>query len=229
MIISFTKKTFFIFSFLIISNLTAQNTTTVYTEPRVAINYKVISGYKHIFSIANRSFLYKNNSNYIKARHIDLAHFSEISIRDNQSLALGILYRFRTVFDNDSENEFRITEQYNTKHKPNIVRYGHRLRAEQRILSSITAHRFRYRFTLDFPLSGENVDVGEFYLIAGTEALLSVKNASKPVYDQRFIGNLGILISKGTKLHAGIDYRHENYLENSSNAYLITSSLTLSL
>ncbi len=229
MIIYFTKKIFLIFSFLIITNLTAQNTSTVYTEPKIAVNYNVTSGYKHIFSVANRSFLYKDNSNYIKARHIDLAHFSELSVRDNQSLALGILYRFRTVFDKSTENEFRITQQYNKKHKPNIVRYGHRLRAEQRILSSITAHRFRYRFTVDFPLSGENVDIGEFYLVAGTEALLSAKSASKPVYDQRFIGNLGLLLAKGTKLHAGIDYRHEDYLENSSNSYLVTSSLIFSL
>ncbi|MBU2995576.1 DUF2490 domain-containing protein [Cellulophaga baltica] len=229
MITSFTKKTFFIFSLLIITNTLAQNTPTVYVEPVIALNYRVTAGYKHIFSVANRSYIYKDNEQYTKARHIDVAHFSELKIRENQSIALGVLYRFRANFGNSQEDELRITEQYSIKHKPKIVRYGHRLRAEQRLFNSNTAHRFRYRFTLDFPFSGEMVDVGEFYLIAGTEALLSVKEESKPIYDHRFIGNIGMQLTEKTKLHAGIDYRYENYTHDDSHAYLITSSLIFSL
>lgn len=104
---------------------------------------------------------------------MDLAHFSKLKIRDNQSIALGLQYRFRQNFEN-GENELRLTQQYNITNKPNAVRFGHRLRTEQRITNSLTTHRFRYRFALDFPLVGEKLDTGEPYFVGSFENLLSV-------------------------------------------------------
>jgi len=92
-----------------------------------------------------------------------------------------------------------------------------------------TVHRFRYRFTLDFPLEGEKVDVNEAYLILNTEALLNAARGRKAKYDQRFTAALGWLLDEKAQLQAGLEYRLENYTGNTQTVLFLNSSLIFSL
>ncbi len=216
-------------AFLLCSILCAQDDLTGYLQPKIAINYAISDSYHHNFSLGNRTYIFKDENFTLEPRQIDLIHFSNLKTRDNQSLAFGIQYRFREVFDNEKHNELRLTQQYNITSKPRVIRFGHRLRSEQRLLKKLTIHRFRYRFTIDFPLQGEQLDIGETYLVANTEAILNVSKSFRPQYDQRFTANLGWLFNEGTKFQLGIEYRFENYSSKTENIFFALTSLILTL
>ncbi|NNE76514.1 MAG: DUF2490 domain-containing protein [Pricia sp.] len=205
-----------------------QDHFTWYFEPDISLNYEVASNYSHNFEISQRSYIYDESFRF-KGRQLDIAHFSALKITYGQSIALGIQYRFRNVFENDEENELRLTQQYNITTQRGGIRYGDRLRVEQRIRPSLTTHRFRYRFALDIPLSGEKLDVGEPYFIGSIESLLSVAKGNKPEFDQRLTTYLGWLLNTETKLQAGIEYRVENYTQQNENVLFFLTSLVFSL
>ncbi|MEX0316257.1 MAG: DUF2490 domain-containing protein [Allomuricauda sp.] len=201
----------------------------MYWQPQLAVNYPVSKAYSHNVSLANRTYLVNMGESKFKTRQIDIAHFSKFSLQDNQSIALGVQYRFRNIFENKS-NELRFTQQYNFTHRPLAVRYGHRLRTEQRITSDLTIHRFRYRFNLDFPLKGEKLDIGEPFLVIGNENLLSVSKGNSPEYDIRLNSQLGWKFDKGLKLLIGMEYRLEDYTSTSpQNVLFLLTSMQLSL
>lgn len=213
---------------LLYHGVVAQNFTG-YWEPEVALNYKVGTNYSHNFSFDMRNYAYRTNDLQLRLRHLDLAHFSNFKIGNSQSLAIGIQYRLRDVFEDGSQNELRFTQQYNITRQRGTIRFGDRLRAEQRITSNGTIHRFRYRFALDFALQGEKLDIGEPYLVASTESLLSVTRGNGPEWDQRITTNIGWLLSSDTKFQTGLEYRLENYTQNTENVLFLFSSLIFSL
>ncbi len=209
--------------------LHSQESFTAYAQPGISINYEAAPGYQHNFSLTNRSYIYLNENWEFAARQLDLVHFSNWKFLDNQSLGFGLQYRFRKLFESDKGNELRLTQQYNITFRPQATRFGHRLRAEQRILKNVTIHRFRYRFAADRPLAGEKLDVGEAYLVATSEALLSLASAATPQYDIRFALNMGWLISDGGKLQAGLEYRIEDFSGFGNHVLFVNTGLVLSL
>lgn len=200
-----------------------------YWDPQVSINYGVTGVYSHNFSLQSRSYLIDGGEVRPKLRQFELVHFSNLKIRDDQSLALGIQYRLRNPFDGDA-NQFRITEQYSFHHSPFVLRFGHRLRAEQLIHKDFTIHRFRYRFAVDFPLQGQKVDPGEPYLVGSLEQLLSVEKGVSPQYDARVVGQIGWELEPGFKLQMGLEYRLEEYTSDLPQSVLmLLTSAQLSL
>lgn len=213
--------------FLITSaSVKGQENLTGYWQPQFAVNYPVSGAYSHNFAIANRNYTYENNEFSFRVKQLDLTHFSKLEIQDNQSIALGIMYRFYT----NRENELRFTQQYNITHKPFAVRFGHRFRAQQRITNSLTTHRFRYRFALDFPLVGEELDPGEPYFVGSFENLLSVAERNDPEFDIRLVGQVGWQLDGGIKFQLGVEYRMEDYSSSlPQNILFLLTSAQLSL
>nr|WP_297786263.1 DUF2490 domain-containing protein [uncultured Allomuricauda sp.] len=226
---SFTKW-FFLFVFLwLMDSMQGQENLTGYWQPQFAVSYKVVGSYSHNFSVANRNYIFDDGEFTLKGRQVDMAHFSQLKIRDNQSIALGVQYRFRNNFE-DKENELRLTQQYNITNKPFAVRFGHRLRSEQRITNSLTTHRFRYRFAMDFPLVGEKLDPGEPYFVGSFENLLSVAKHKDPQYDTRVSGQVGWQLNGGIKFQMGVEYRIEDYSSRlPQNVLFLLTSVQLSL
>lgn len=200
-----------------------------YWQPGVAINYKVAPGYEHNFSLTKRSFTYQDSQWQFNVRQLDLVHFSKLKLLDNQSVGLGIQYRFRKTFEPERGNELRLTQQYNITFRPRVVRFGHRIRSEQRIFKQKTIHRFRYRFALDRPLIGEQLDIGEPYLVSTLEGLLSAGPGISPQYDQRIGLNIGWLVSQKSKIQAGLEYRREDFTDSGQDLLFLNTSFVLSL
>lgn len=215
--------------FLISYVAQGQDNLTGFWQPQIGVNYKVSNNYSHNFSLAKRTFILRESDAEFTIRHLDLAHFSDLKIQGNQSIGLGIQYRFRGLFDDTAENELRLIQQYNITKSDRGLRFGNRLRWEQRITNSRTVHRFRYRFALDFPLQGESLDIGETYLVLSTESLLSVAKATVPEYDQRITANLGWMLDKSTKLQVGTEYRAENFTNETEHVFFLLTTLVLSL
>lgn len=208
--------------------LYAQENLTAYWQPSAALNYPVSETYSHNFALQNRNYIFDNEETQLSVRQVDLIHFSNLKVQDNQSIALGILYRFRETFDGGL-NELRLTQQYNITSKPFVLRYGHRLRAEQRITLAKVIHRFRYRFAIDFPLKGEKLDVGEPYLVSNVESLLSAARAQRPQYDARFTLHMGWKLSELIKFQFGAEYRTEDIAQDLQHVLFFLSTLNVSL
>ncbi|WP_067036562.1 DUF2490 domain-containing protein [Allomuricauda sp. CP2A] len=214
---------------LCIQTIPAQDNLTGYWQPQFAINYDVGPLYSHNFSVANRNYVIDDSALQLSGRQLDIAHFSNFKIQDNQSIALGIQYRFRNVFEGRGD-ELRFTQQFNITKKPIDVRYGHRFRTEQRITKLLTVHRFRYRFAVDFPLKGEKLDIGEPYFVGSFENLLSVSKNASPQYDTRLTGQVGWQLQGGLKLQVGLEYRLEDYTSPlPQNVIFLLTSAQLSL
>lgn len=212
-----------------VASLQAQERFTGYWEPKFSLNYKVGGLYSHNFFLNNRNYLVDGGNGQFKVRQFELGHFSNLKVKDNQSLALGLQYRLRNPFDG-GDNQFRITQQYNITHTPFTLRLGHRLRAEQHIHKAMTLHRFRYRFAVDFPLRGQKVDLGEPYLVGSLEQLLSLAPGASPQYDLRCVGQIGWNLDHGLQLQMGLEYRLEEYTSGiSQNILFLLTSAQISL
>lgn len=207
----------------------SQNSTTAYWEPKVAINYKATPLLKQNFSLSNRNYTFHNNKSQLTIRQIEITHFSSLTLDPYKSIGIGIQYQFREAFESNKENELRFTQQFNITKKTRIARIGNRFRIEQHIQPSNFVHRFRYRFAVDIPLKGLKMDIGEPYLVATTESLLSIGKNIKPMYDQRITSQIGWSISQHLKAQLGIQFRMENYTENTEHIFFFLNSLVISL
>lgn len=207
------------------SSLMAQNYFSALGEHNLSINHNVSGIYKYNFSVSTRHYIYNKETTNVHIRQLDFKHFSTYSLSLDNSISLGLQYRNRDWFEH-SNNEIRITQQFNTITRLRALRFGHRFRAEQRITNPKTTHRFRYRFAVDFPLNGEQLNIGEAYIVATNEALYSVATAIKPELDYRITTQLGWLYSKNLKLQFGLEYRFEGFnIEKNQKLHVLTSGV----
>ncbi len=194
-------------------------------ETGLSLNYELSNNLKLNSSVRSRYFLYRDSDFKLTNRQIDLVQFISYNVDYNNSIGFGVQYRFREAFDGNS-NELRLTQQYNFRKRQRALRFGHRVRLEQRILDDFTIIRSRYRFAIDFPLNGEKVDVGEAYMVMSTEALLSVSNATKPEFDHRTTAQIGWQVSEDLKLQAGLEYRFEAFnIETEQLLFVLTTAI----
>ena len=194
-------------------------------ESSFAVNKQVSSQYKYNFAIRSRYFFYQDDAFNFENRQIDLVHFSTLNLDYNHSVSLGIQYRFREGIDGGS-NELRLTQQFNYTKKDGALRFGHRARIEQRIFEDFTILRGRYRFAIDSPLNGEKLDIGEGYIVASMEALISLSEAIKPELDHRTTAQIGWLISESLKLQVGLEYRFEAFnITTEEKLFVLTSAI----
>lgn len=221
----YIKRIFIGFGFIFCSLSFSQSDFETLGESSFALDHKVSDKYSINFATRSRYFLYRNEDFELKNRQIDFVHFSTLKLNYNHSISLGVQYRFREAFDGGN-NELRLTQQFNYTKQNLALRFGHRLRLEQRIFNNFTVWRSRYRFALDFPLNGEKLDIGEGYMVTSMEALLSVANENKSEFDHRTTAQIGWLISEDLKLQAGLEYRFEAFnLETEYRLFILTSAI----
>ncbi|MEC3906588.1 DUF2490 domain-containing protein [Tamlana sp. 2201CG12-4] len=133
----------------------AQNNFNTIGESAVAFNYAISNDFSINFTARSRYVLYNKEDLQFLQQQVDFFHFSTLKLSYNHKISLGVYYRNRDLFET-GRNEVRFLEQFNYIKQTLGVRYGHRFRAEQRIIDNETTFRQRYRFAVDFPLNGEN-------------------------------------------------------------------------
>lgn len=217
--------------FLLISGLIgwSQEDLSLLLQPKVSLNYAISATYFHNFSVAQRVSYLNLGEETLAVQNLDLSHFSTFKWGVHRSLGLGILYRFREAFEGESSDEVRLTQQFNFVTRANSLRFGHRLRTEQRLLPSQTLHRFRYRFSLDGPLQGKKLDPGELYWIGSLEGLLTAGKGLPPIYSLRTSGWLGYLANSTIKVQVGGEYRVVNLWEDNRPFLFLLTSLVINL
>ncbi|GAA4804282.1 hypothetical protein GCM10023330_08280 [Litoribaculum gwangyangense] len=203
----------------------AQESFRALAETSIAINHKVSKNYNVNFATRSRSFLYRNQTLQYQQQQLDIFHFSTLVLDYSHDLSFGIYYRNRDIFDTGSD-ELRLTQQFNYKKQKLGVRFGHRFRSEQRFFNDRTVFRQRYRFTIDFPLNGEKLDIGELYFVSSLEGLLNLSKPDIPEIDQRTTVQIGWQLTENLKLQAGLEYRLESFnVEAQNNLFVLSSGI----
>ncbi|WP_298344270.1 DUF2490 domain-containing protein [uncultured Algibacter sp.] len=208
--------------------LSAQQRTEILIQPQISFNLNSDKLYSQNFSLAHRSFLYKDKWGY-KGRQFDFSHFSTLALSSQSKLSLGAMYRNIKFFDVNDSNEFRLTQQYNFNARHTVIRFGHRFRVEERFLRLLTIFRFRYRFAIDFPLKGQKLDKGELYSIINLEMISSLSKVNNPEYDGRFMLGIGKLLLNDAKIQFLIEYRKLDITNTKGNQLFSYVSLHLKL
>ncbi|MBR9845094.1 MAG: DUF2490 domain-containing protein [Algicola sp.] len=223
----YTKLLVICLVFVTIS-LKAQDKTEVFNENEFALRHNFNNSYSVNFELSNRAFLYTNNDILYKMRQVEFSHFSAFNLNLRHSIALGIMFRNRDMFE-DSSNEIRVTQQYNRKSLFKTIRFGHRLRSEQRFYDNYTAFRFRYRLAIDIPLQGLKLDVGETYVLITNEGLLTSAKINKPELEYRISPSIGILLSEDLNLEFGIELRLDKLNLKTEESIFLNTSVELKI
>ena len=123
---------------------------------------------------------------------------------------LGATYRLarRGSLNEVPNTENRFAQQVSTSQRLRKYRLRERLLLEQRVFSNFTRHRWRFRLALDYPLNGERLDPGEWYL-NHQAALLSepFETDTWTGREHRFYTGAGTLLPTGSRLEVGLETR----------------------
>lgn len=195
-----------------------------FSESGFAVRHSFGNLYSMNWDLSTRAYLNRDNQSGYVTRQIQLGHFSTYKLDLKNSVALGLMYRNRELFE-DSSNEIRITQQFNRKSIFKTLRFGHRFRSEQRFYKDFTAFRFRYRLALDLPLQGLKLDVGETYLVITNEALLTASNPYKPEIEYRISPAIGILLKKDLIIEFGVELRLDELNINTTEELFFNTSV----
>ena len=209
------------FSFLIIVFMTsfgvlkAQEKPTFFTGifPELSITKKLDPFNKLNFKIENQEILFDNrdlvsDNPQFKHYRTDVMFFYDRSIRPGVSVGLGIFHRIQ-----DGENANRIIQQLSVLQRLRNLRINHRMRTDQTFTKNVDLEfRFRYRFSLEIPLEGAEVDPTEFYMVISDEPILSYQTNEFEI-ENRMVIALGKLYNNKEKLEWAVDYRTDGFIQ----------------
>lgn len=207
----------------------AQKSFKAYYEPFIELKYDVTENYSHEFEVEERTIWYDNGSFNVDVKQLDISHFSTLALNDKNEVAVGVQYRFEENFEPEEENEIRFTEEYKYSVQLKTIEFEHRLRAEQRIYSSSTSHRFRYNFAVSRALKGPEIGTGEAYLVADLETLLTVASSKRPKYEQRIGAGIGLVLTDAIKIEFVTEYRLDDFTQNLGHELFFVTGLKLKL
>ncbi len=209
------KILFFIFfnSFLTF----AQVETSVGLLPSLNFNQKLSNIYDLNLKIESRHLLFEkvpNQTNKLKYNY----SLTDISLIAGKKIGLSnkILFGGLTRVEPNSFS-IRTIQQLVLQNKIAHLRIAHRIGSDQTFSATESSEfRFRYRFTLEIPLSGRKVDEREFYFKNNMEIINSFQ---KKEYDIEFriVPFIGYVIDKKHKIEFGIDNRFSSFISKKSN------------
>jgi len=208
------KKFLFVLTFLFgIEELTAQENHVFFTGifPEISLTKKVNTRHKLNFKVENQEILFDNrDSDNPQFTHYrtDLMLFLDRNIRPGVSIALGVFHRFQ-----DGEDGNRIIQQLALLQRMRSLRINHRFRTDQTFTRNEELEiRFRYRFSMEIPLEGAEVDPGEMYLVISEEPIFS-SQAGQFEIENRIALALGKLINQQEKFEWAVDYRTDGFVQ----------------
>lgn len=186
--------------------------------PKVNISTKINDKIKWVNSVEARESFYSKENFEFKHKLIDLTSVFSLKTNANQSFNFGYIVRF-----SDKNTVHRLLQHYNFIASLDGFKLANRLGFEQFFSKNNTPqYRTRYRATIQKALSGQRVDVKEFYLKISNEYLYQF---NKEDLEVRLAPYLGYQLSKNDKLEFGLDYRLGNVFEsqNKNNLWFRTT------
>ncbi len=212
--------------FLVISlnQLSAQEKRRLVWEGGASFNYQLFKNWRMNTSIFQRtSFLEENEIKKTELSFFEVNQFFTRGINYASKVSLGYKFRSESPVDDLSIYEHRLTQQFAYTHFSRKTRVVSRAMAEQRIKTESFAHRYRYRISVDMPLSGERIDDKELYFVASNEILFEAINVEENSWENRISTSLGFKISMKTKIELSTIYRLENLTRSIESVLFLNS------
>ncbi|WP_175402746.1 DUF2490 domain-containing protein [Mangrovivirga cuniculi] len=224
-------RTFFIFLISLSSNLYlfSQSDYQFGTLPSINVNHKISGNWTLNVKWEGRQVYSQGEINTefddlpVYERN-DIATLISYKTDLQQVIAVGYLIRFEM-----GEIFHRSIQQYTFLESGYSSRRSHRISTDQ-TFSEVedTEFRFRYRFTIEKPLSGIKVDSREFYLKFNNE-YLNVLQGGEYDLEIRIVPLVGYKFTEDFKTEAGLDYRIESIINNTtSHNYWVSLGVYLS-
>lgn len=203
-------------------------------EGGAALNYKVTDNWSFNTSIGKRSVWSTVETNGDESFNgeltfLEINHFATYRLNPAVKASAGYKYRWRDPSEGFGEYEHRFTQQLAYTHFNEIVRLVSRLRLEQRIRNESFAHRYRYRISADFPLSGETLNAREFYFVGSNEILFEAVDVDEDTWENRISGSLGYLFNLDLKVELSLTYRLENITRSTEDFLFINTGVFINL
>lgn len=218
------KLPFLLFILLGAKDVCAQTQTRVGILPSINYNQKINKVWEVNFKFESRHFVFDNStsqSNHFKYTYSlsDVSALAGRKVGLNSKFVLGFLTRIEP-----DAVSYRTIQQYLFQTKINNFRVVHRIAADQ-TFSPIESPEFRlrYRLSAEIPLSGQKVDVREFYFKFNAETLNSVQGNEYDL-ELRAVPNIGFVINERHKIELGLDNRVVSFIDNQTR---FTSWITL--
>jgi len=185
--------------------------------PSINYNHKINKDWDINFKFESRHFVFENSTTQ-KSNFKYEYSLSDISALVGRKTGLNskLVLGFLTRIEPDAVS-YRTIQQFIFQTKIESFRAVHRVATDQTFSSNqATEFRLRYRVSAEIPLSGQKVDVNEFYFKFNTEALNSIQNK---VYDLEFriVPNIGYVINEQHKVELGLDNRFESFITNQTS------------
>ena len=208
----------------------AQSTFQVGALPSLNINQKLKNDWSLNAKIESRQLFQRGEINGAVEGNYEyvLTDFSFITAKKvglNSRIASGYLIRVE-----GSELTHRFLQQFIIVQKLNGFRLAHRFLSDQTFSAlEQPEFRLRYRISSEFPLNGESVDPGEFYVKLNNEYVNSLQAGTYDL-EIRIVPLLGYDLSDTVKIETGLDYRVDSFLSNNTrNSYWMTMNLFIEL
>lgn len=195
--------------------LSAQESKVFFTGifPEISLTKKISQQNKLNFKVENQEVIFNNRDSDFQNPQFthyrtDVMLFFDRSIRPGVSVALGLFHRFQ-----DNEDGNRIIQQLAILQRMRSLRINHRMRTDQTFTKNNDLEvRFRYRFSLEVPLEGAEVDPKEFYMVFSDEPILSYQGDELEIENRAVIA-LGKLFNSQEKLEWAVDYRTDGFIQ----------------
>ncbi|WP_424963408.1 DUF2490 domain-containing protein [Ekhidna sp.] len=197
-------------------------------ESNIAFNYG-IKDWKLNSSIGHRTTSIKQGD--LKERQFafwEINQFITRSISPKISGSIGYKYRALDPTNSESLYEQRLTQQIALNHINQRIRLISRIRTEQRFIEANFLHRYRYRLSLDMPISGFKIDVREFYFVTSNEILMEFDRSESSI-DYRLSIGIGYVGSRLYKVQVDLTHRMEHLDQKTDHVPFVHTSLIFNL
>lgn len=187
-----------------------QNQLQIGLLPALNITKKLPRDWSLHAKAESRQKIYQGESDF-EYLLTDLSLIAARKVSLNTTIGAG--YQLRTEPGSISN---RAIQQISFVRRYSGFRISNRLATDQTFQKDEeTEYRFRYRASADFPLQGQAVDPGEFYLKVSNEYLYSIA-ASEQDMEIRLANFGGYAVGTSVKLELGIEYRIDSFLDNNT-------------
>ncbi len=202
-------------------------------EISVPISYQLTNRWSMNTTLASRTGFYERrledtNVNLF-VNFVEATQFVTYKAEHNLTTTLGYRYRAVNPVEGERDYENRFIQQLGLVHFSTSFRLASRLRSEQRWRSESFSQRIRYRFSLDRPLSGEKLNIGELYGIFSNELVTEFNENSSNTLENRISVGLGNKWGQGSKIQLDVQLRSDDVLNQSSNTVFVMTSFYFNL
>lgn len=178
--------------------------------PQVNLNISLGNGWKANTKLESRQIFADGEETGYRYERTDFAALLTRKNTAGSSWGAGYMIRFQ-----GDDLIHRAIQQFSMVRKYEVLRIGHRFSTDQTFRpESPVEYRFRYRISSDFPLQGQSVDPGEFYLKLSNE-YLGILEGGEADLEIRGLAALGWSQADYNKFEFGLDYRADALIHTS--------------